>query len=214
MSRLPRLELLRGYLAATSLEATSRLPRIYLSRSYFAATFLTAMSRLPRSQLPRSQPCRGYLAATSQLTARLRLRRPSDARSAERGADSSPAARASQAFERAGTASCQAPFGAIGFRLPTARLRLRRPSDARSAERGRYLCSTPSSRDGVECVLCVPRGRARAIGARAACLGAPPACVAPVMLTATRTRPPAAFVCRRLPPAQRSLAAFERGSVR
>ena len=46
----------------------------------------------------------------------------------------------------------------------------RRPSDALSgsAERGRDLCSTPSSRstqssrDGVECVLCVPRERALA----------------------------------------------------
>ena len=44
------------------------------------------------------------------------------------GADASPAARAPQAFERAGAAACQAANGAVGFRPPTARLRLRPPS--------------------------------------------------------------------------------------
>ena len=112
-----------------------------------------------------TRKCRSLQSANGAVgfrpsTARLRLRRPGGRWSAERGADASPVARAPQAFERASATSCQAPFGAIGFRLLTARLCLRRPSDARSAERGRcrYLCSTPSSRDGVECVLCVPRG--------------------------------------------------------
>ncbi len=129
------------------------------------------------ARAPQPAVCQAPIGAIGfrPPTARLRLRRPSDARSAERGADANPAARAPQAFKRAGAASCQAPFGAIGFRLPTARLRLRRPSDARSAERGRcrYLCSTPSSRDGVECVLCVPRG-GHAIGRllRVACAAA------------------------------------------
>ena len=40
------------------------------------------------------------------------------------------------AFERAGAAASQAAFGAAGFRPPTDRLRLMRPSDARSAQRG------------------------------------------------------------------------------
>ena len=99
------------------------------------------------ARAPQPAVCQAPIGAIGfrPPTARLCLRRPSDARSAERGADANPAARAPQAFQRAGAASCQAPFGAIGFRLPTARLRLRRPSDARSAERGRYLCSTPSS---------------------------------------------------------------------
>ena len=43
-------------------------------------------------------------------TARLRLRRPSDARSAQRGADASPAARAPQAFERASATACSLPM--------------------------------------------------------------------------------------------------------
>ena len=116
------------------------------------------------ARAPQPAVCQAPIGAIGFLppTARLCLRRPSDARSAERGTDANPVSRAPQAFQRAGAASCQAPFGAIGFRLPTARLRLRRPSDARSAERGRYLFSTPSSRDGVECVLCVPRERALA----------------------------------------------------
>ena len=112
---------------------------------------------------------------SARLGIYFRLRRPSDARSAQRGANASPAARAPQAFERAGAAACH--------RLPPAD----RPAAfeaseryTRSAERGRYLRSTPSSRDGVECVLCVPRGRARAIGRvqRVACAPvrrAPPA---------------------------------------
>jgi hypothetical protein len=99
------------------------------------------------ARAPQPAVCQAPIGAIGfrPPTARLCLRRPSDARSAERGAVANPASRAPQAFQRAGAASCQAPFGAIGFRLPTARLRLRRPSDARSAERGRYLCSTPSS---------------------------------------------------------------------
>ena len=126
-----------------------------------------------------TRECRSLQSANGAVgfrpsTARLRLRRPRGRRSAARGADASPVARAPQAFERASATSCQAPFGAIGFRLLTARLRLRRPSDARSAERGRYnLCSTSSSRDGVECVLCGPRGGHARSGAccvsRAAC---------------------------------------------
>ena len=78
-----------------------------------------------------------------------------------------PAARAPQAFERAGAASCQAPFGAIGFRLLTARLRLRRPSDARSAERGRYLLDAVVTRRCRVRPLRSPRGARHR--ARAAC---------------------------------------------
>jgi len=68
---------------------------------------------------------------------------------------------------QAGAAVCQAAFGAAGFSSPTSRDPAafeRRPSDARSAERGNYLCSAPSSRDGVECVFCVSEG-ARQSGA-------------------------------------------------
>ena len=61
-------------------------------------------------------------------------------------------------------AVCQAPIGSIGFLPPTARLCLRRPCAARSAERGRYLCSTPSSLTTVSSAsFAFPEG-GRAIG--------------------------------------------------
>jgi hypothetical protein len=158
------------------------------------------------ARAPQPAVCQAPIGAIGfrTPTARLRLRRPSEARSAERGADANPAARAPQAFQRAGAASCQAPFGAIGFRLPTARLRLRRPSDARSAERGRYLCSTPSSLTTVSSAsFAFPEG-GRASGPRAAssvrpCSGRP-SCVRFTVARcsrwpATATRHPAGCVC-------------------
>ena len=54
------------------------------------------------------------------------------------------------AFERAGAAASQAAFGAAGFRPPTARLRLRRPSDARSAQRGADASPAPRAPQAFE----------------------------------------------------------------
>ena len=76
---------------------------------------------------------------TLPLPARLRLKRPSDARSAERG----EGVRATRGA-RSEVGSCLAPrsrpwlrTGFLPYTLPLlARLRLKRPSDARSAERG------------------------------------------------------------------------------
>jgi hypothetical protein len=159
------------------------------------------------ARAPQPAVCQAPIGAIGfrPPTARLRLSRPSEARSAERGADANPAARAPQAFQRAGAASCQAPFGAIGFRLPTARLRLRRPSDARSAERGRYLCSTPSSLTTVSSAsFAFPEG-GRASGrvqrrASGRVRGGPPASGSLLRAAAAgplppRATPPAACVC-------------------
>ena len=66
---------------------------------------------------------------------------------------------------QAGAAACQAAFGAAGFSSPTSRLRLRGVRATRGARSEEIsLCSTPSSRDGVEGVFCVSEG-ARQSGA-------------------------------------------------
>ena len=95
---------------------------------------LTTTARLRLNA--RAAACQSVFGAAGfrPPTARLRLRRPSEARSAERGADASPVARAPQAFERTSATSCQAPLGAIGFRLLTTRLRFRATRGARSEE--------------------------------------------------------------------------------
>jgi hypothetical protein len=64
------------------------------------------------ARAPQPAVCQAPIGAIGfrPPTARLRLRRPSEARSAERGADANPAARAPPAFRRAGAASCQAPL--------------------------------------------------------------------------------------------------------
>ena len=90
-----------------------------------------------RVSAPRTAP-RARLALVGPC---VRRRRPSDARSAERGERSRRPSDARSA-ERGGASSTQYLLGcacATGFRtppLPTAWLRFRRPSDARSAERG------------------------------------------------------------------------------
>jgi len=90
-----------------------------------------------RVSAPRTAP-RARLALVGPC---VRRRRPSDARSAERGERSRRPSDARSA-ERGGAFSIQYLLGcacATGFRtppLPTAWLRLRRPSHARSAERG------------------------------------------------------------------------------
>ncbi len=103
-------------------------------------------------------------------TAWLRLRRPSHARSAERGARRRrPSdARSAERGEASSRRCLPACASAAGIRLQPlrAQLRLRRPSDARSAERGarrgrretRACRSTPSHCDGVECIFAFTEG--------------------------------------------------------
>ena len=89
---------------------------------------------------------------TLPLPARLRLKRPSDARSAERG----EGVRATRGA-RSEVGSCLAPrsrpwlrTGFLPYTLPLlARVRLTRPSDARSAERGEGVRATRGARSEV-----------------------------------------------------------------
>ena len=129
------------------------------------------MSRSERPSDARSaeRGAVGTAAGFRPPTARLRLGRPSDARSAERGEPMPARLRVRRRSLNAPRARRSLPCCLRRRRLQPADLPAafeRRPSDARSAERGNYLCSTPSSRDGVEGVFCVSEG-ARQSGDRA-----------------------------------------------
>ena len=98
---------------------------------------------------------------------------------------------APRARRSAQPARLPSPFGAAGFSPPTSRLRLRgvRATRGASAERGNYLCSTPSSRDGVEGVFCVSEARAargHAIGRVNA--GPSPRPPVPILLASQRSQ--------------------------
>ena len=86
----------------------------------------------------------GTAAGFRPPTARLRLRRPSDARSAKRG-EPMPARlrvrRRSLNAPQAGAAACQAAFGAAGFSSPTSRLRLRGVRATRGARSEEITCA-------------------------------------------------------------------------
>jgi len=114
-----------------------------------------------RVSAPRTAP-RARLALVGPC---VRRRRPSDARSAERGERRRRPSDARSA-ERGGAFSCRCLPGcacATGFRtppLPTAWLRLRRPSDARRAERGarrrRPSDARSAERGGASSRPCLP----------------------------------------------------------
>ena len=103
------------------------------------------MSRSERPSDARSEaPLLGTAAGFRPPTARLRLGRPGDARSAKRG-EPMPARlrvrRRSLNAPQAGAAACQAAFGAAGFSSPTSRLRLRGVRATRGARSEETTCA-------------------------------------------------------------------------
>ena len=129
-----RRRLVRRFLHASARARNRQAARTVLdeARASEAADiecFNSAFSAVARGQ---GWKLRSHCLERRKWPGRSRCNRRS--RRSREASERRPAARAPQAFERAGAASCQAPLGTIGFRLPTARLRLRRPSGARSEE--------------------------------------------------------------------------------
>ena len=127
----------------------------------------------------------GTAAGFRPPTARLRLRRPSDARSAKRG-EPMPARlrvrRRSLNAPQAGAAACQAAFGAAGFSPPTSRLRLRGVRATRGARSEEITCARHRRHAMVSrASFAFPRGHAsratvRGVNARVPTLGLAPGC--------------------------------------
>jgi hypothetical protein len=106
---------------------------------------LTTSARL-RSNARAPQPGRRPSACFRPPTARLRLRRPSDARSAQRGVDASTAARVRR--RRASAAACSLPGSHWRHRLPSAD----RPAVSEASERRAQRGARCRCQPGFACV--------------------------------------------------------------